>query len=93
MVPRIETRALIIVAAVLAAPAAVADTVERRVLNNGNLVLEDVPEIPQELRRELYRWQEVRSAALRAWSADGKSVYVSTGFGSVDSLHLSLIHI
>ena len=84
---RIETRALIVVAALLAAFAAVADTVERRVLNNGNLVLEDVPEIPQDLRRELYRWQEVRSAALRAFTADGKGIYVSTGFGSVDALH------
>ena len=64
-----------------------ADDVERRVLNNGNLVLEDIPEIPQELRRELYRWQEVRAAAFRAWSADGKGMYVSTGFGSVDALH------
>jgi len=81
-----ETRALVVVTALLATSAA-ADTVERRVLNNGNLVLEDVPEIPQELRRELYRWQEVRSAALRAWSPDSEGVYVSTGFGSVDALH------
>ena len=64
-----------------------ADDVERRVLNNGNLVLEDIPEIPQSIRYELYRWQDVRAAAFRAWSADSRSIYVSTGFGSVDSLH------
>ena len=87
MILRMESRVPVVVAAMLATCAAAADTVERRVLNNGNLVLEDIPEIPQELRRELYRWQEVRSAAMRAWSADGKSIYVSTGFGSVDSLH------
>jgi len=66
---------------------ALAGDVERRVLNNGNLVLEDIPEIPQSIRYELYRWQDVRAAAFRAWSADSRSIYVSTGFGSVDSLH------
>ena len=83
-----KLRTLLLGASVLLASFTVAaDDVERRVLNNGNLVLEDIPEIPQELRRELYRWQEVRAAAFRAWSADGKGMYVSTGFGSVDALH------
>lgn len=71
----------------LASVASMADDIDRRVLNNGNLVLENIPEIPQEVRYELFRWQDVRAAAFRAWSADGKSIYVSTGFGSVDSLH------
>ncbi len=71
----------------LAAHAALADDVDRRVLNNGNLVLEDIPEIPHAIRFELYRWQDVRSAAFRDWSANGRKIYVSTGFGSVDSLH------
>lgn len=80
-------RGFVLVLASLISAAALADTVERRVLNNGELVLEDVPEIPAELRRELYRWQEVRSAAMRAWTADSKGIYVSTGFGSVNALH------
>ncbi|MDH3333785.1 MAG: prolyl oligopeptidase family serine peptidase [Gammaproteobacteria bacterium] len=61
--------------------------VERRVMNNGKLVLEDIPEIPQSIRQELYRWQDIRGAIFRSWSVDGKGIYVSTGFGSVDSLH------
>ena len=64
-----------------------ADDVERRLMNNGKLVLEDIPEIPPFIRHELYRWQDIRAAVFRSWSADGKSIYVSTGFGSVDSLH------
>jgi len=64
-----------------------ANDVERRVVNNGNLVLEDIPEIPQSIRHELSLWQDVRAAVFRAWSADGRSIYASTGFGSVDSLH------
>jgi len=64
-----------------------ASDVERRVVNNGSLVLEDIPEIPQSIRQELYPWQDVRAAVFRAWSADGSGIYASTGFGSVDSLH------
>jgi dipeptidyl aminopeptidase/acylaminoacyl peptidase len=56
-------------------------------MNNGKLVLEDIPEIPQSIRQELYRWQDIRGAIFRSWSVDGKGIYVSTGFGSVDSLH------
>ena len=74
-------------ALLLAAFASLANDTDRRELNNGTLVLEDIPEIPQEVRYELFRWQDVRAAAFRAWSADGKSIYVSTGFGSVESLH------
>lgn len=61
--------------------------VAARTLNNGNLILEDVPEIPDELFRDLFRYQNVRAAAFRDWSLDGESIYVSTGFGDVDSLH------
>jgi len=75
-------------AVLLAAFASYANDIDRRELNNGTLVLEDIPEISEEVRHELFRWQDVRAAALRAWSADGESIYVSTGFGSVDSLHM-----
>ena len=70
----------------LALPAS-ADEIERRVANNGNLVMEDVPEIPADIVAGLNRYQNVRSAAFRGWSADGKSLYVSTRFGDVSQLH------
>ena len=63
---------------VLALPA-MAD-VERRVANNGNLVMEDVPEIPAEIADSLNRYQNVRSAGVVAWSGDGKSVFINTRF-------------
>ena len=85
---RLKEKAFVSGAIVLLASfAGMADEVERRALNNGNLILEDIPEIPEEVRYELFRWQDVRAASFRAWSTDGKSVYVSTGVGSVDSLH------
>jgi len=70
----------------LALPAS-AEEIERRVANNGNLVMEDVPEIPADIVAGLNRYQNVRSASFRGWSADGKSVYVNTRFGDVAQLH------
>jgi len=43
--------------------------VEKRTLNDGNLILEDIPEIPREVFLDLYRFQNVRAAAFRAWTA------------------------
>lgn len=60
---------------------------EQRTLNNGNLVLEDVPQIPQQIAEDLRRYQNVRYATFRDWSADGESVFISTRFGEVDAIH------
>ena len=70
----------------LLATAAAAD-VDRRTLHDGNLVLEDVPAIPDEIIDSLNRYQNVRAARFRAWTDDGTGIYVSTGFGDVDSIH------
>ena len=69
--------------AVSAAPA----EVQRRTLHNGALVLEDIPEIPIDVVVDLMRYQNIRSAAFRTFAQDDQSIYVSTGFGDVDSLH------
>lgn len=69
----------------LALPA-IAD-VERRVANNGNLVMEDVPEIPADIVQSLNRYQNVRSASFEAWSGDGESLFIDTRFGDVGQIH------
>jgi dipeptidyl aminopeptidase/acylaminoacyl peptidase len=61
--------------------------VERRELNNGQLILEDIPEIPQSIVDDLNRYQNVRSGSVLDWSADGRSLYVSTRFGDVAQIH------
>jgi dipeptidyl aminopeptidase/acylaminoacyl peptidase len=61
--------------------------VESRTLNDGRLILEDIPEIPREVFLDLFRFQNVRAAAFRSWTPDSQSIYVSTGFGDVDSIH------
>jgi dipeptidyl aminopeptidase/acylaminoacyl peptidase len=67
-------------------PAAIGD-VERRTANNGNLVMEDIPEIPASIINDLNRYQNVRSASFQAWSQDGQGIFVSTRFGDVSQLH------
>jgi len=54
----------------------------------GNLVMENIPEIPQAILEELDKYSNVRSAALADWAPDGKSLLISTRFGDVTQLHL-----
>ena len=55
--------------------------------NNGNLIMEDIPPIPAEIVEDLNRYQNVRSAAFRAWTEDGSGIYISTRFGDVNQIH------
>ena len=72
--------------AALPLQSAIAD-VERRELNNGQLILEDIPDIPQSVVVDLNRYQNVRSGSVLDWSADGRSLYISTRFGDVPQIH------
>ncbi len=55
--------------------------------NNGNLVMQDVPEIPEQIKTDINQYQNVRSAPFLGFSEDGKSIYVTTRFGDVHQLH------
>ena len=55
--------------------------------NNGNLILEDVPTIPQSIKDDLKRFQNVRSASFRGFHNDNEGLYISTRFGNVSQLH------
>ncbi len=60
---------------------------ETRTENNGNLILEDVPAIPQSIKDDLKRYQNVRSAAFRGFHNENEGLYISTRFGNVSQLH------
>ena len=62
------------------AAATAAAEVEVRTANNGNLVMEDVPEIPAAVVDGLNRYQNVRSAILSEWTEDGEGIYIATRF-------------
>ena len=62
--------------------------VETRTLNNGNLILEDVPNVPEEIKKELKGYQNIRSASFRGFKPDNEGVFISTRFGDVGQLHV-----
>ncbi len=66
---------------------AVAAEVTERTANNGNVILEGVPEVPARLAGELNRYLNVRSASFRSWTEHGSGIYVTTRFGEVSQLH------
>lgn len=72
--------------ALLAGAPAGADVI-RSTANNGQLIMEDVPTIPAELVSQLNRYQNVRSAAFRDWTPDGRGIYITTRFADVTQIH------
>ncbi|MEM7481785.1 MAG: S9 family peptidase [Acidobacteriota bacterium] len=77
--------ALAVSVPVLADHHAGASEVER--IEKGNLVIEGIPEIPEELTDRLRRYQNTRSAGLQGWHPDGKGILVSTRFGETSQIH------
>ena len=61
---------------------------EIRTENNGNLILEDIPAIPQSIKENLLKFQNVRSAAFRGFNNKNNELFISTRFGNVSQLHL-----
>jgi len=55
--------------------------------NSGNLIMEDIPPIPQSVVADLNRYQNVRSAGFQAWTDDGAGIFVTTRFGDVSQIH------
>lgn len=55
--------------------------------NDGQLILQDVPEIPPPLVGRLNQYQNVRSAHLLDWTRDGKGLYIRTRFGDISQVH------
>ena len=83
IVPILSTLSLLL-GAVLPARAA---EVQRRTANDGMVILENVPEIPESLVERIDRYQETRSASFQDWVGDGEGVYVRTRFGETAQLH------
>src|SRR6266850_958202 len=50
--------------------------------------VQDVPPVPREVYDRLMQYQNVRAAQFRRWTPDGRSVLITTRFGSTSQLHL-----
>ena len=61
--------------------------VQRWTANDGQLIMEGIPEIEDSLPQSLRRYQNIRSARFSEWSKDSKSIYIKTRFGDVSQLH------
>jgi dipeptidyl aminopeptidase/acylaminoacyl peptidase len=83
----IRTVTCLAVAVVLPIAAAAQPAPEKRTVNNGNVVLENVPPIPDGVQDLLERYENVRSAGFGDWTADGSAMYISTRFGATSQLH------
>lgn len=58
---------------------------ERREI--GNLILEDVPEVPETIKARIQQYQNTRSAGLVDWLPNGEGIMISTRFGNTTQLH------
>jgi len=74
-------------AALLAATAATASANPVKRLERGNLVMEDIPDVPAPLAAKLQRYLEYRQAGFRDWTPEG-AILVGTRSGNVDQIHL-----
>ena len=60
--------------------------VERKEI--GNLVMENIPEIPQKLSERLQQYQNVRGASVADWTPDQESLLINTRFGETNQFHV-----
>jgi dipeptidyl aminopeptidase/acylaminoacyl peptidase len=67
-------------------PFALAD-VSTTETNNGNLVMQDIPEVPASIVAGINRYQNVRSASFLDWTENGREIFISTRFGDVRQVH------
>ena len=67
-------------------PGSTAETTQRTA-NSGQLILQDVPEIPPALAARLHQYQNTRSAKFLDWTEDGKGMYIRTRFDDINQIH------
>jgi dipeptidyl aminopeptidase/acylaminoacyl peptidase len=56
-------------------------------VEKGNLVMEDIPDIPDQVKDRMMQYQNVRSAYLADWHPSGKGMLISTRFGETTQIH------
>lgn len=76
--------AAVCAAAMLAMPALAQNAPER--VTRGNLVMENIPEIPGGVRERLRQYQNVRSSGFSDFAPDG-GIYITTRFSETNQIH------
>jgi dipeptidyl aminopeptidase/acylaminoacyl peptidase len=83
---RISPVVFLLVLLSMTSPPGLAQTLQRAV-NDGELILQDVPEIPASLVERLNQYQSMRSASFLDWDYGGQGLYILTRFGNVSQIH------
>jgi len=73
--------------ALLTMTAAVAAAAEIERVERGNLVIENIPEIPPRISDRLRQYRESRYAIFQGWDEAGGGIYVTTRFGETSQVH------
>lgn len=63
-----------------------AQQIEQR--EKGNLVMENIPDIPERISEKLLQYQNTRSAFIEDWMPDGKGILIDTRFAETSQLHV-----
>ncbi|MEM7587618.1 MAG: prolyl oligopeptidase family serine peptidase [Acidobacteriota bacterium] len=56
-------------------------------IEQGNLVIEGIPEIPAEVAERFRQYQNTRGAFLTGWHPSGDGILISTRFGETNQIH------
>ena len=51
-----------------------------RTENNGNLILKNIPIIPENIKNDLTRYQNIRSAPFRGFNREGNGIFLSVSY-------------
>lgn len=82
----VKTTAAALIALTVFGAGASAQDAER--VERGNLILENVPDTPEEVAASLQQYQNTRSAGFQGFDADGEGIYISTRFGETSQIHM-----
>ncbi len=61
--------------------------VEQRTALNGQLVLQNIPEIPSGMAESLARYHNTRSPLFLGFTPDSKNIHIKTRFDGVNQIH------
>ncbi len=53
----------------------------------GNLIIEEIPDIPEVVQERTRQYQNVRSAWISSWNPSGEGMLISTRFAETSQLH------
>ncbi len=62
-------------------------TAEVERVERGNLLIENIPEIPARVADRLRQYRESRTAVFRGWDEAGGGIYITTRFGQTNQIH------